>query len=254
MRENLINVGAGYLPDDWQFMAWIDQHIWWEDPYWFEKAMWLMSHYNIVHLLNGNDFWDIHNKTMYHLDGFARIWTEVGDRFWMHDPRQCGCAWSMRREVYEALGGILDICIGTKCDLYQNYAFAGMTYTSQIGNQEYADEVAKWQRHAIDVFQKKMWFLDTKIIHFQHCDIRDGCKTSEYNDQIYALMRNNYNPRTDLTRDANRRLRLTNNINLAKELWVIYGGNPRLRMLEALKGNNKIYDEDYHGLPDLFTS
>jgi len=232
MRENLVNVGVGKLPDDWAFLSWIDQHIFWEDPYWFEKSMWLMSHYNIVHLLNGNDFWSIHNTTQYHLEGFGKLWHLYGDRFELHDPRQCGLAWGMRREIYDKLGGILDICAGTKCDLYQNYAFVGRTYTAQTGNREYASMIGQWQQHAISVFQKKLGYLDSKVYHFEHC--LNGCKTSEYNAHIAALIRHNYNPRTDMTRDPDRRLRLTGNIALARELWVLYGGNPRLRLLAHL--------------------
>ena len=69
MRENLVNVGIKHLPDDWEYMSWVDQHIFWEDPYWFEKCIWLFSHHNIVHMLNGNHFYKLKNTTDYSLEG-----------------------------------------------------------------------------------------------------------------------------------------------------------------------------------------
>ena len=101
--------------------------------------------------------------------------------FERHDPRQCGIAWGMRREIFEQVGGVFDLCIGTKCDLYQNYAYAGSRYTRQTTGQEYANEIGKWQDHAIEVYDRKLGYLDSKIIHFMHC-IGD-CKTSDYNSR-----------------------------------------------------------------------
>ena len=53
MRENLVNVGSKYLPDDWEYIAWIDQHIYWyNNPYFFEEAIVKLGKSNIVHMLN----------------------------------------------------------------------------------------------------------------------------------------------------------------------------------------------------------
>lgn len=237
MRENLVNVGIKKLPDDWQYMAWIDQHIYWEDPYWFEKCIWLFSHHNIVHMLNGNDFWNLHNGTDYHLDGFGMLYNKYGMGFEQHDPRQCGLAWGMRREIFEELGGLFDLCIGTKCDLYQNYAYAGSRYTSQASNPEYIAKIGAWQDHAIQVYDRKLGYLDSKVYHFMHC--YDGCKTSEYNEHVWALMRFNYNPDHDLEKDADGRYILKNNDPLAEELWRLYGGGPRKRLLRAIANYRK---------------
>jgi len=226
MRENLVNVGVKHLPDDWEYMSWVDQHIFWEDPYWFEKCIWLFSHHNIVHMLNGNHFYNLRNTTDYSLEGYGKLYSLYGMAFEARFPiRQCGLAWGMRREIFEELGGLLDICIGTKCDLYQNYAYGGVRYTSQTSNHEYASMIGAWQDHAIKVYNRKMGFLDSKVYHFMHCI--EGCKTSEYNLHVAALMQFNYNPKTDMTRDSEGRLFLDKNIGLAKRLWELYGGAPR---------------------------
>ena len=226
MRENLVNVGVKHLPDDWQYMSWIDQHIFWMDPYWFEKSIWLFEHHNIVHMLNGNDFWNMQNTTDYSLVGFGNLYAQYGMGFESHDPRQCGLAWGMRREIFEQVGGLFDLCIGTKCDLYQNYAYAGRVYNYQTNSYEYAQKIKEWQENAIRVYDRKLGFLDTKVVHFMHCI--DGCKTSDYNLQINALNRFGYSPNNDLKRDEEGRLILFNNMPLAKELWMLYGGAPRL--------------------------
>jgi len=225
MRENLVNVGIKHLPADWEFMAWIDQHIFWLDPYWFEKCIWLFSHKNIVHMLESNDFWSAQNTTDYHLEGFGKLYNLYGNRFANYDPRQCGLAWGMRREIFDELGGLLDICIGTKCDLYQNYAYTGQRYTLQATGTEYVGMLSAWQDHAIQVYKKSLGYLPSKVVHFRHCF--DNCKTSEYHLHVQALMTYRYNPKTDLNRDEEGRLTLINNLPLAKKLWELYGGATR---------------------------
>ena len=225
MRENLVNVGIKHLPADWQYFSWVDQHIFWPDTYWFEKAIWLMSHHNIVHLLNGNDFWNLTNGTDYHLDGVGMMYYQYGQNAWRYEPKQYGLSWAMRREIYTEVGGLLDICIGTKCDLYQVFAYLGITYTDQTGTLDYSRQIGEWQAHAIEVYKQKIGFLDCKVYHFMHC--YDDCQTSNYDKQIWTLIKNNYNPARDLHRDEEGRLSLVNNLNLAKELWVIYGGEQR---------------------------
>jgi len=226
MRENLINVGVKHLPEDWEYMSWVDQHIFWEDPYWFEKCIWLFAHHNIVHMLNGNHFYNLRNTTDYSLEGFGKLYNQYGSSFEQHNPiRQCGLAWGMRREIFEQLGGLLDICIGTKCDLYQNYAYMGSRYTSQTRNYEYAQAIGAWQDHAIKVYDRKLGYLDSRVYHFMHCI--EGCKTSEYGLHVQALMEFNFNPRTDMTRDFEGRLILDKNLPLAQRLWSLYGGAPR---------------------------
>jgi len=225
MRENLVNVGIKHLPDDWQFVSWVDQHIFWVDPYWFEKAIVLMSHYNIVHLLNGNDFKNMTNGTDYSLRGAVKYYYEVGINYWRYVPQQWGLAWATNRETYEKLGGLLDICIGTKCDFYQAVTYTGIMFDKMTNNEDFNNEIKKWQEHAIKVYDKKVGFLDSKVLHFIHC--MEGCRTSQYDQQIGLLYQHNYNPHTDLIRDKEGRLSLTNNKALAEAMWRLYGGGPR---------------------------
>lgn len=225
MRENLVNVGIKHLPDDWQYMAWIDQHIYWEDQYWFEKSIWLMSHHNINQLLNGSEFLNVTNGTMYHLESVGKKFEQYGYEAWRHDPKQWGLAWAMRKEVYEKVGNLLDICIGTKCDLYQVFAYLGGRYTEQTGNADYANAIGKWQDHAKEVYNKDIGYLKSKVYHFVHCI--GTCQTSNYDMQIWLLKKHNYNPLTDLKRDEEGRLSLVNNEALARDLWRAYGGEYR---------------------------
>jgi len=224
MRENLVNVGIKHLPDDWQFVSWMDQHIFWEDPYWFEKAIILMSHNNVVHLLNGNDFLNLKNGTDYHLRGAVKYYFEIGFNYWRYVPQQWGLAWATNKEIFSKLGGLLDICIGTKCDFYQAVTYTGVQYPRMTDIEEFNEMIGKWQDHAIKVYEGKVAFLDSKVFHFMHC--YDGCKTSDYDGQITLLYRHKYAPNKDLKRDEEGRLSLIND-ELGKDMWKIYGGSPR---------------------------
>jgi len=119
----------------------------------------------------------------------------------------------------------LDICIGTKCDFYQAVTYTGIMFDKMTNNEDFNDDIRKWQEHAIEVYDKKVGFLDSKVYHFIHC--MDGCRTSQYDQQIGLLYQHKYNPHTDLTRDEEGRLSLTNNTALAEAMWRLYGGGPR---------------------------
>ena len=100
-----------------------------------------------------------------------------------------------------------------------------MTYTGEATNPEYARAIQTWQQNALQVFLKKIGYVRGNIIHFEHCI--NGCKTSSYDTMTQLLMRYNFNPNTDLSKDEEGRYQFKNNWNLAKELWIVYGGRPR---------------------------
>jgi len=229
MRENLVNVGAKHLPADWEYIAWVDAHIFWdENRYWFEDVIVELGRNNIVHMLGSNDFFDERNKTNFYEEGVGKIWDQT-HRSSMNPIRQCGMAWATRRDIFEGIGGLLDVCVGTKCDLYQNYAYFGETFTQECTNPEYAAAVRNWQINAGKHFQKKVGYVRGNIIHFQHCNPREGCRTSNYDMMTQSMSRMNFNPNTDMKRDAEGRMQWSGNWELAKTLWNIYGGSPRLR-------------------------
>jgi len=229
MRENLVNVGAKKLPADWEYISWIDAHIFWDqNRYFFEDVVVELGKNNIVHMLGSNDFYGENNKTHFYEDGVAKLWSQSHSTH-LNPIRQCGMAWATRRDIFEATHGSLDVCIGTKCDLYQNYAYFGVVYTGECSNPEYAKAVRDWQTRAIQVYQKKVSYVKGNIIHFEHCYASRGCRTSNYDSMTQALMRHNFNPNTDMKRDNEGRMQFQNNFDLARELWRIYGGSPRLR-------------------------
>jgi len=231
MRENLVNVGAKKLPEDWEYISWIDAHIFWlENKYFFEDVVVELGKNNIVHMLESNDFYNEWNKTHFFEEGVAKLWS-LAHHTRLNPMRQCGMAWATRRDIFEATHGSLDVCIGTKCDLYQNFAYFGEIYTTECSNPDYAKAVRDWQSNAIQVYQKKVGYVKGKIVHFEHCLRSRNCQTSSYDSMTMALMRHNFNPNTDMARDAEGRMQFKQNFELAKELWRIYGGSPKLRRL-----------------------
>jgi len=225
MRENLVNVGSKKLPDDWEYIAWIDAHIFFdENRYWFEDVVVELHKYNAVHMLSSNDFFNADNRTVFHEPGVAQLWQERQTTI-LPPIRQCGMAWATRRDVFEKMNGLLDICIGTKCDLYTNYAMFGEVFTGECENAEYAEAVAEWQMNAIKAFDKKIGYVRGNIIHFAHC--QTGCRTSSYDQMTGALSLYDFNPNTDMERDEEGRLQFKANFGLAHELWEIYGGRPK---------------------------
>lgn len=46
-RENLLNVAAHRF-SDWEYMAWIDAHQMFLEPYWWEDTIWSLEHFGAV--------------------------------------------------------------------------------------------------------------------------------------------------------------------------------------------------------------
>ena len=165
-------------------------------------------------MLGTVDFYDEFNKTKFHAEGFGKLFKETGNP--NSNPwRQCGMAWATRRDVFEATNGSLDVCIGTKCDLYQNYAYLGQTFTAECNDAGYRNAIQQWQEKAIPVYQKKIGFVSGNIIHFNHC--MGTCKTSSYDLMTQALTSHHFDPNHDMLRDSEGRLQFKDNFELAKD-------------------------------------
>jgi len=51
-KENLINIGISRLPDDWEYVAWIDADVTFNRPNWVYETLHALQHWDIVQLFS----------------------------------------------------------------------------------------------------------------------------------------------------------------------------------------------------------
>lgn len=214
-KENLINLGVSRLPEDAQYIAWVDADVSFTNPHWANETVQQLQHFQVVQMFNwavdlGPDYAPMKNQLH---RGFVYGWR--------NEPGKCpiagpggdaygggatgskyhpGYAWAMRRKTFDLLGGCIDYAIlgcgdyhMAQC-LVNNAAhsfWSGMT-------QGYKDRVWAYQERCNRVVQGNVGYVDTGINHYFH-----GKKTDRgYEWRNNVLKAHKYDPTTDLIKDS----------------------------------------------------
>jgi hypothetical protein len=90
----MINSAVARLPDDWQYMAWVDADITFLRPDWVQETIQQLQHHAVVQMFE-----------------YAVDLPQDGYYYTKTMSFHPGFAWACRREAWEKLGGLLDINI-----------------------------------------------------------------------------------------------------------------------------------------------
>ncbi len=110
-----------------------------------------------------------------------------------------GYAWAIRRDAFDALGGLIDIAILGAGDWHMAYGLAGRMRDSVGTNlhPEYRNELMIWEERANRYIKQNLGFVPGTVLHYWH-----GRKANrKYNDRWKILVENKFNPRTDIKKD-----------------------------------------------------
>jgi hypothetical protein len=218
-KENLLNVLSKHIPQDGQPIAWIDGDILFARPDWVEETLARLEKFDIVQmfsecqeltdqytLLKGNlrrgMVFSVANGGHLHYDGpcaYPRpgpITTVIG---------HCGYAWAMRRDTWDALGGLLDHAIVGSGDYQMSTAWLGdVSATIPHGISEgYKEAIYAYEKLVKDL-GITVGYVPGIALHLWHGKRVD--RGFEWRDRILA--RNAYNPATDLAYDESGLMRL----------------------------------------------
>ena len=230
VKENLINIGIRYLTlninPNWKYVAWIDCDIMFldDDKKLIEKTIYALSHHPIVQMWISCAFLGPNNKIIESYTSYGFQYDQESDIFiqkvkndkYLNKYYHPGFAYSIRRDFYDASGGLIDFCIcgsadyvmvNACCNKVEKTFFTGM-------NEDYKRLLLQWQEN-IKPFHYKLGYVEMSICHFWHGS-RKNRRYSERND---ILLKNEYNPLTDIKKNSYGLVVLNNNkINLIKQL------------------------------------
>ena len=120
-----------------------------------------------------------------------------------------GGAWAFRRSAFDAVGGLLDTCILGSADWHMTFGLVGAVDAAaelRHCSRPYVDAVLRWQARAATLKQN-IGYVDNHAIHYFH-----GSKVARaYGSRWRVLLDNQYDPRTDVSRDWQGVLQLTGN-------------------------------------------
>jgi hypothetical protein len=119
-----------------------------------------------------------------------------------------GLGWAFRKETWEEMNGLLDICILGSADWHMAYGMAGLANIYQHEDftveAPYVSAIKNWQNHAV-ALKSDIWYMDNLIIHNWH-----GPKVNRfYRERARILVENKFDPYKDLKRDWQGLLRLS---------------------------------------------
>jgi GNAT superfamily N-acetyltransferase len=110
-----------------------------------------------------------------------------------------GGAWAFRRSAFDAVGGLLDTCILGSADWHMAFGLAqAVDAAAELKwcSKAYLESVLRWQKRAAGLKQN-IGYVENHAVHYFH-----GSKMSRaYGSRWRVLRDNDYDPRTDISRD-----------------------------------------------------
>lgn len=202
-KENMLNLAIQALPDDWEYVAWVDADLQFVRPDWLQETVEQLQHYHFVQMFShaqdiGPQFEPMKSHT-----GFVYDWyhfpqrTAKGGYATFSHP---GYAWAARREALDAVGGLIDHGILGSGDRHMACGLIGKMEHSYNANvhPNYKEVCLEWQRRAEKFVKRDIGYVSGTINHYWH-----GSKANRlYNDRWQILVEHQFDPYRDIFKDT----------------------------------------------------
>lgn len=206
LKENLINIGVkNSLPADWKYLAWVDCDVHFRNCEWAQAALHQLQHYNILQPWSDLVDLDFHGGIHGHWKSFgclitnrAPTWHGKGKTGYTYG--HTGMAWACTRYWYENVLKLLDFCVVGAGDHHMGWGCLGkIRETIHTGMcEDYYTMCDDWQDKAKRASASQVGFVHGRIEHHFH-----GPKERrKYWGRWDILIKNKYNPKTDIAYDS----------------------------------------------------
>lgn len=228
LKENAQNVLVSYLPQDWKYAAFVDADITFMRPDWVDETKHALQHFDVVQMFShiiaaGPDHQPLSIAPSFayqHVNGQAAPRSgDYGSGF-VDAPAQGstgknlpwgvpGGAWAWRRSAFDAVGRFIDHAILGAADHYMALALVGDVESGldKRFTQGYRNPIINWQKCAESGIKRNIGHIDGTIWHYWH----GSYASRRYNTRSQILIRNQFDPATDLKRDWQGIIALTGN-------------------------------------------
>ncbi len=197
-KENMICLGVKYLlPKDYKAFAWVDADIEFDSSSWALDTLKILNgSKDVVQLFSHCVDMDKDETTLSIFNGFGYSYCK-GKKYAANEKEfwHPGYAWAMTRKAYEKVG-IYDKGILGSGDSIMALSFINKVSSmhNKKYNVEYNNSMLEYQ---INASKLRLGYVPCVIRHYYH-----GTKVNrQYTERWKILMKNNFNPKTDLKYD-----------------------------------------------------
>lgn len=227
LKENALNIAISRLPNDWEYVAWIDADVMFTHPNWLEETVHQLQHYMFVQMFSEAidlgpryQIMNIQKGFMYcyHENRFDPPYKHGYGKLGFWHP---GYAWAARREALDITSGLLDVAILGSADHHMAMALIGCVEKSvpRDMSKRYLYKLQQWQQRAEEGIKRDVGYVSGTLIHFWH----GNKKNRQYVERWGILKNNNYDPDLDIKKDSQGLWQLTSrNIRLRDEIRLYF--------------------------------
>lgn len=200
-KENLINLGAQRLPQDWEYMAWVDGDIRFLNTNWVHDTLQALQHSPVAQLWsNCIDTGPNGQVLQTHQSlGYLKSTGEQmasGRNQYGYSYAHSGFAWAIRRDAFDGIGGLIDYAILGAADHHMAWAMMGdvMASIPQQLDAGYRARLHAFEARCETHIRRDIGFVPGTIMHHWHGKKKDR----RYAERWEVLLKNKYNPDVDI--------------------------------------------------------
>ena len=213
-KENMLKIGMQNLPEDWEYVAWIDSDVTFAREDWVNETIEQLQHYRVIQMFShAQDLSPRHEPMLMHT-GFIHDWYHGSMTFnpagnsgkksgyggYGMQEGHPGYAWAARREAIDNLGGLIDWAILGSADRHMACALIGevdKSYHPDV-HPNYKILAQQWQDRADKYIKRDVGYMDGLITHAYH-----GRKSNRgYTNRWKILVDHQFDPIGDIYPDA----------------------------------------------------
>lgn len=203
-KERTLNLGIWYLSQikpDWKYVCYLDADVKIMRDDWVQETVHRLQHYAILQMFGQIQTLDPNFHTLYGGRSIARNFHDTGstisgDKYsgWP------GLGWAFRRDEFDKIGGLLDICVTGSGDThiagcYMGFPNLGLRSGASEGFKkaidQYFDRCEKYVRRNVS-------YLPGLLVHYWHGKAKDR----GYDKRNNAIVNYSFDPYTDLVVDS----------------------------------------------------
>ena len=207
IKENLINVGASKLPDDWKYLAWVDADIHFLNENWVSETKESLEFYDVVQLFQSAINLGPRGETIKVDKSFGYMYSQSSTQYKTNDKYgfwHPGYAWACTRAAWNKMGGLIDWAILGSADRHMALAWIQKADLSRPGNihQNYKNLVSDFEKECKGF---RIGNINGSIIHEWHGSLENR----KYKERWQVLTQHNFDPLNDVGIDEKGILQLT---------------------------------------------
>lgn len=210
IKENMINIGVSRLPKDWEYVAWVDADVEFLRPDWAVETVQQLQTYMAVQMFETAVDLGPQGQVLGVHQGFMSEYIKNGcqppvgpGHYGNYTPKKNfwhpGYAWAMRREAFDAVGGLIDFCILGSGDHAMAMGLIGLIERSapRDVNKKFLNELEIWQSRAEAHIKRDVGYVPGTLLH----DFHGKKKDRRYVERWDIIRSNDFDPDDDLKKD-----------------------------------------------------